>query len=181
MVLVVGSPVGFVLLIQRLPVLQKPFEGISHTSLFLIAFSDANCRSIYLSQYYIVTDLFLWTAINEMLPPWNWVSILKKIYFKIFYTRFLVSFQSCQSCFVCRVLEFVFVFLHVRKFEALSKIESAGSTGGLGYQCAMPLADLPRLALPSEKKKRTCRSANNRGPLCTLFFLQHFSITCIKV
>lgn len=69
MVLVVGSPVGFVLLIQRLPVLQKPFEGISHTSLFLIAFSDANCRSIYLSQYYIVTDLFLRTAINEMLPP----------------------------------------------------------------------------------------------------------------
>lgn len=54
MVLVVGSPVGFVLLIQRLSVLQKPFEGSSHTSLFLIAFSDANCRSIYLSQYYIV-------------------------------------------------------------------------------------------------------------------------------
>lgn len=69
MVLVLGRPVGFVLLIQRLSVLQKPFEGISHTSLFLIAFSDANCRSIYPSQYYIVTDLFLRTAINEMLPP----------------------------------------------------------------------------------------------------------------
>lgn len=90
MVLVVGSPVGFVLLIQRLPVLQKPFEGISHTSLFLIAFFDANCRSIYLSQY---RNRFILTDRNKRdAPPWNCVSILKKIYFKIFYTRFRVSF-----------------------------------------------------------------------------------------
>lgn len=84
MVLVVGSPVGFVLLIQRLSVLQKPFEGISHTSLFLIAFSDANCRSIYLSQYYIVTDLFSRTAINEMLPPGTVCSFYRRLISKYF-------------------------------------------------------------------------------------------------
>lgn len=84
MVLVVGSPVGFVLLIQRLSVLQKPFEGSSHTSLFLIAFSDANCRSIYLSQYYIVTDLFSRTAINEMLPPGTVCSFYRRFISKYF-------------------------------------------------------------------------------------------------
>lgn len=99
MVLVVGSPVGFVLLIQRLPVLQKPFEGISHTSLFLIAFSDANCRSIYLSQYYIVTDLFLWTAINEMLPLELGVHIIEDLFQNILY-----SFLS----FVLELLELFF-------------------------------------------------------------------------
>lgn len=100
MVLVVGSPVGSVLLIQRLPVLQKPFEGISHTSLFLIAFSDANCRSIYLSQYYIVTDLFLQTAINEMLPPGTVCSFQRRFISKYFILVFEFRFRVVRFVFL---------------------------------------------------------------------------------
>ena len=56
----VGSPVGFVLLIKRLQVTQKPFEGITCSCFFSVmrVTFDVNCSGIYSSYCYIVVNVF---------------------------------------------------------------------------------------------------------------------------